>query len=673
MNLYCKIFIYFFFSFSLLYGAKENKTLESQPQILFEYDKLLSSQEKRELLVKFNTGVLFLEQKKYKQAIAMFKESSKLIKIASFLNIGIAYYKLNSYKNAYLYLKKIFDFKELIDNDKYSYFSSAYYLYKITKDLNYINEISKISAKAKRLSEYEKMLVVDILIIQKKYKYALDMLKTTKHGSSLKKALLNMKLRDYTQAKIDLNVAYDKSAGTKDKNTILWFMVYRDLKANDLTNLNDDLARIEKRKKRFDINKKLQLELYFNKEKYVPKEYYDFITKFTMDRKIDFIYYFAPFIFEDYDSMLIDEAKGFIIKDKNNLSELNTMIKYNADFLKVIKLDPVIRVKVLKEMIDAKYDANAYEYYNLALNYAQIYDYNNAYKYFKKAYSLDHGNKLYSLMTLLTAKKIDLKIDKLEKKFMEKNLRSSKGSYKYLAKYAYKIIVDPSIKLNPDTLSVSQKRSVFFRSLYFLENVENNGIRASEPLLVEFSKDPLVNMLKRIAREEGENDYLYISRIQDSLPKVFNHSFITGSFVISDFYLDTLQALGLFNRTDFNIDNYFEPSYLRTKALVQLFNDNPKAAVKIIEYLQKNYNLESVDSYYILAASYLGSKDKEMAYVTLSELELIYNDNDAKYLNGTVLIQQLKLNNIEQYYKKKLKGKLIDFKINNYDEFMESL
>ncbi|MEA3288569.1 MAG: hypothetical protein U9Q04_00195 [Campylobacterota bacterium] len=668
-----KIILSLLVAVTVVYAVKENKTLESQPQILFEYDTLLTAQQKRELLLKFNTAVLYMEQEKYKKAISLFKESSKLAKIASYLNIGIAYYKLNAHKNSYLYLKKIYDFKELIHRDKFSYFSSAFYLYKITNDLEYVNEITKVSTKAKHLTEYEKMLLVDVLIIQKRYKYALEMLQKVKHGSSLKKALLNIKLRDYVQSKIEFDKAYEEIGGDIQRNDILWLKVYRDLKANDLVNLNDNIVKIEKRKKIFDTNEKLPIELFFNKNKFTAKDYYDFITNFKEERKIDFIYYFIPFIFEDLDAMKIDEAKALIIKNQNNLTELNTMVKYNADFLKVIKLDPVRRVQVLQEMIDAKYDANAYEYYNLAISYAQVYDYNKAYKYFYKAYSLDHGNKLYSVMTLLTAKRIDHKIQKIEKEFIEQNLNSKKGSYNYLAKYVYKIIFENSLKLDPLTLTQTQKESIFFRALYFLENVKEKGILKTEPLLVEFDKDPLVNLLKTISRLEGENDYLYISRIQDKLPKVYNNTFITGSFVISDFYMDTLRAFGLFKRTDFNIDNNYNPSYLRTKAVVQLYNGNPNATIKIIEYIQKNYKLESTDSYYLLVAAFLSANKKELANVTLSELDLIYKDTDAKFLIGVKLIQDMRLGSLRQYFQYKLKGKLVDFRIKKFNEYMESL
>jgi len=651
----------------------ENKTTESQPQILFEHKNLLDAQTKRELIVKFNTAVMYLEKKRYEDAITLFKESSKLLKVASFLNIGIAYYKLNSQKNAYLYLKKIYDIKELQYKDRYTYFSAAYYLYKITNNRKYINEITKIGSKAKRLTEHEKRLMVDTLILQKRYKYALDLLDKTKIEEPLKKALLYIKLRDYKKAKYNLDKAYAKSAGDENKNDILWFQLYRDLKANDLVNLAEDILNIEDRKRIFHSNQKLKLELFFNKNKFTAKEYFDKITNLDYDRKLDFVYYFAPFIFEDTDQIDVDSKNGFIIRDKNSLNDLNTMVKYNADFLSVVKIDPIKRVQILQKLIDQEYDTNAYKYYNLALCYAQVYDYNNAYKYFRKAYDLDHGNKLYSSMTLLTAKRLKLKLNKKDKEIMTKNLISKKGSFVYLGKYLYKIFKNPTMKLDKTTLSLQDKKSIFFRALYMLENLKKDGIKSTEPLLVEFDKDPLVKLLKLVARDKGENDYVYVSRLQDEIPRIYNNNFLEGSLVITDFYLDTLRALGLFNRTDFNIPNDLNPSYLRLKAIAQLYRGDPKESIKLINYIQKQYDFNSVDSYYILVAALLATNQKELAYVTLGELEFIYGDKDAKFLSGVALLQELKLNTAPQYFEYKLKGKLVDFRLANFDNYLESL
>ena len=372
--------------------------------------------------------------------------------------------------------------------------------------------------------------------------------------------------------------------------------------------------------------------------------------------------------------MIEDQStKSFIIKSQSDLDDLNTTVKYNRDFLKVIKLDPIRRVQVLQDMLDAKYDTSAYEYYNLGLAYAQIYDYISAYKYFKKAYGLEHGNKLYSVLTLLTAKRLNNKIDKIENEFLIKNITSNKGSYVYLGKYMYKIFENPGTLLDPLKLSEKEKMSIFFRALYFLENVDKKGILQTEPLLVEFGKDQLVHMLKLVSRKTGESDFNYISRIQDNLPKIYNNMFLKGSPVITDFYLDTLRALGLFNRTDFNIENELSPSYLRTKALVQLYIDHPEDTIKIIEYIHKKYGLKSIDSYYILIAAFFASGQDNLGFASLGEISFIYNDQDAKFLEGVSLLQDLKLNTAPQYFNYKFKGGLLDFKLEGFDRFLESL
>ena len=57
----------------------------------------------------------------------------------------------------------------------------------------------------------------------------------------------------------------------------------------------------------------------------------------------------------------------------------------------------------------------------------------------------------------------------------------------------------------------------------------------------------------------------------------------------------------------------------------------------------------------------------------LGEIGFLYNDTDAKFLEGVSLIQDLKLNTAPQYFQKKFKGGLMDFKLEGFDEFLESL
>lgn len=659
--------------FKAMLFANRGDIIESQPQVLFKHKSLYKIYKKRELVAVFNNAVLYMEQKEFTKAIELFNISVQVLKVPSILNIGISYYKLGNNQKALKALKQIYNIKELKNEDKFSYFSAAFYLYKITNDYKYIQDIEKVATKAKHLKYEEQSLFVDTLILLKKYKKALKYLKTLDGKNSLKEALIYLKLKNYIEARVYLDKAYEEVAGDDAKNDVLWFKTYRDLKANDLSNLQEELVKIGKRKRFFQTHKKLKFKLFFNKDKFSPKQYFDQIINLDFDTKLDFVYYFAPFIFEEYDSLDRNMKKSFILRDKSNLEELNTVIKYNSDFLKVVKLDSVRRVQILHDMVKVKYDAASYEYYNLALSYAQIFDYNNAYRYFKKAYDLEHGNKLYSVMLLLTAKRLNKTIAKDDKKLLIDNIVSNSGTYRYLAKYLYKSFIDSSVKLDKRYLSNKRKKSIFFRALYFFDNIKKHGIQKNEPLLVEYSKDPLVYLLSLIAKDENETQFEYISRLQDSIPKVYNNFFINNSFVIESYYIKVLRALGLFHRTNFVIEECLDPSYLYLKSIVDLYKGYPKSTIKIMNYLQKKYELTSVHSNYILTAAYLSEGQDDLAYAILSELEFIYKNSDAAFFAGIKLIQNLKIDSASQYFKYKLKGKLIDFKLLNFDKYLQEL
>jgi tetratricopeptide (TPR) repeat protein len=88
------------FCCNILYA---NDLIESQPEILFKFDKLKKSQKNLALQVDFNKAVLLLSKGEYKEAIELFKKTEGIMYVPSNLNIGIAYYKLNSIDNAIFY------------------------------------------------------------------------------------------------------------------------------------------------------------------------------------------------------------------------------------------------------------------------------------------------------------------------------------------------------------------------------------------------------------------------------------------------------------------------------------------------------------------------------------------------------------------------------------------
>ncbi len=650
--------------------AKENKIIESQPEILFEHKKLNLAQEKVALKIKFNNAVLYLEQEQYQKAIKLFKQTEKLMKVPSWLNIGIAYYKLESQNNAYLYLKKIYDVKEASTQAPYSYMSAAYYLYKITNNRRFIDEIIHLTKTKKRLDEYTKRLVVDVYIELKKYKKALNILESI----DLKMALLYIKTKDYGKAMIYLTKALTHAVSDDMQNKILWLKVYTDLRANNFAKLSDDIELIRKRERIFRTHLDMPLKLYFNNSKFPAKTYFDMVIKFDIKRKIDVIFYFSPYIFADNDEVELGINKAFLLRDQDNIDDLDQMIVYNSSLINIIKNDPIQRAYQLQELIDKDFDTHPYEYYNLGLCYAQIDEFSKAHKYFMKAYNLQKANKLFAAMSLISADRMNLKISKEIKDEILNNLMSQKGIYNYYGKYIYRIIYDNEYIPTDDTLLEKYKKSIFFRALYFLDYVNKKGIVSDEPLLVEFDKNPFVHLLKLLSRKKDETDYVYISRIQDNIPIIYNDVFVKGPMIVTRYYIDVLKAIGMFKVADLNIDADTSATYYRTKALVQLYNGNPESTISLIEHLQKEYNLKDRYTYLLLAAAFIDAQRLEDASLLLYEAQSVLgHDGDVEFLIGIKFLNELKINSAMKYFKEKYYGSLIDFELIGFDEFLSEI
>ena len=669
-----KILIFVYILFYNMY-AIEIPAYESQSNILKKNKFIKKQLSQYESKTQFNIAVLYLEQEKYLKAIKIFKVTAKKLKVESFLNIAIAYYKLKSNNNSFLYLNKLYNLNNLSKQNIYAYTSTCYYLYQITKDRKYITSLLEAlkNKKIKKQSENTRLLLVNTYIILKQYKKAIKVLRTLHEYNYLKLALLYIKAKEYQSAEIYIQRALNQTKDEKSTNDIIWFAIFNDLKTNNIAKLKDHIDLVEDRFDEFKLNKRMNLRIYFNKDKYTTKQYFDLVNTFSKQRKIDMLFYFVPFIFSDKKELKQDSTYAFILKDINSIESLDNMIQYNKKFTNIVKNDPIVRATKLQKQIDNKTKIKSYEYYNLALSYAQIFDYKNANKYFYKAYLLKKSNKLYSALTLVSALRADIKINKKLKGELKDNLLSSIGQYNYFGHYIYKIIFNKNYKLEDENISLKDKKTVFYRALHFIENKNKKDNTNEENLLIYDGKDPLVFLFRTIIQRKDESNYNYISRLQDYLPKHYNDYFLKGPLVITEYYIDIIKAIGIFKKVNFKIANDNSPTYLRTKALINLYDGYPTHSIKILEKLKEEYNLNDKYTYNLLIASYLSANDYPNASATLTMMQFDLKDENARFLNGVQLLQDLKLNSAKSSFRKPYTGRLIDFELIGFDKYLEDL
>ena len=489
------------------------------------------------------------------------------------------------------------------------------------------------------------------------------------YSLDLKKAMIYIKLNEFTKAASIIKKLKEIEKDPKTLDKILWISTFVDLKLNKFEDVKLTLDLINSRKSKFKVNVELPFEIFFNKDLYSPKEYFNSVLKFDESRKLDFIYYFAPFIFSDSQEIIYDSIKGFIYNQKENIVNLEEMVDYNSKFLRIVKEDPIIRTVELKKMITK--DTKSYIYYNLALSCAQINDFHNAFKNFEKAYKLNPGNKLYSVMYLITASKTSLGIDDKQKEYLDTNIRNGGGLYSYFAKELYKLFVNTQYVSNDP--SYEYENTMFYKAIDFLKAMNANQTLINHKLLDEYERDPLIYLIKLVQRRKSESDYAYYSRLQDSIPLILNNQFLEGSLIVTRYYIDILKGLGIFSKADMKISAKNTPSYLRTKALWDLHFNSPDEAIKTLEYLQSEYKLEDKYTSYLLVAALLEAGRYNDASIQITLIKATLNDQDAYFLTAIQLLQELKISSAKQFLTQPYLDSLIDFRLIGFDAYLESL
>lgn len=679
-----KKFVYIFFSLFIFHFSTTlyaNDLLESQSEIIFEADRLKDSKENLETQVDFNKAVYLLKKGEYIEAIKIFEKTALVIEVPSILNIGIAYYKLENMQMAKDYLNRIYEKKLNLVNQTFSFISATYYLYQITKEDKYIVDLVTIFQNSNKLSKHEQVItdikdsilkeLANRYLLIKDYKNALGALNAMSYSLDLKKAMIHIKLNDFTKAEEILQKLKNNEKDSKVSDMVLWISTFVYLKQNKFEDVSSTLDLINSRKSSFKANIEYPLEIFFNKDLYSPKEYLDSVLKFNEERKLDFIFYFAPFVFSDSQEIIYDSVKGFIYNQQSSVSNLEDMVEYNSKFLNIVKMDPILRVNELNQLVKEDENSRAYMYYNLGLSYAQVNDIDSASKYFEKAYKLNPGNKLYSVMYLITASQVSNGLDNKQKEYLSLNIRSSGGLYSYFAKEIYKLFVDGQYVL--DEPSSAYKNTLFYKALSFLKAMNENRPLLNQQLLYEYEKDPFVYLIKLIQKRPKESNYTYYARMQDSIPLEYNNNFLQGPLIIPGYYIDVLKALGVLSKADFTVQEDESPTYLVTTVLKDLYSNKAENAIKTLNKLRDVYKYENRFTMYLMLSAYLEASRPEDASIQISVIKALYKDKDTDFLLAIQLIQDLSISSAQQFLNEQYKNPWIDLHILGFDEYLLSL
>jgi tetratricopeptide (TPR) repeat protein len=610
-----------------------------------------------EALSYYNLGVIKLKEKNYKKALEFFQKaiSNKDNRLLSAINATYAALMLNNKKlfNYYRHLAYVF-LPEMSKSKSYPYYYALvmYYMgyeFEAIKALNIDNPYKQKSkellsaiyayynkfAKAQELTENPFFKGLSLAEIGE---YSLARIYLKK--SHLQKA-------KFALALIDLKLSYFKEAGRILSNAKNLYPITVFLK--------DSL---------FDI-------------KVTQKEFKQEFLKTNKDF-YDLFFYFAPYKVFNLNQTINFLRKGIagipigsITQSQQYLYKSATYSALNLEISKALKLaidgHIILANKAFKKLLKKK-PTSYILHYNLALTYAQLGDYNNAYKHFLRAYHLNPKDIYSGIFALMSLDKMD-KSNKYLLASVKEDINAKDSIF--LA------IIDNNTVEMARFLEKETSKPLLLIAKIASKMILNKDVSfEAEKLKSMYSKDIVANLL-----------YFYANNINLPIHKLalnfqslfFQHPwnmnyFYYGAFIASDWLFKFSKISGLLNQLRFEIrqkakeENFDLIPVLQKLAFVDLYTKHFEESYVIYNDLINNKKITDSATLYNAAVAAIGANHHANA-VALMELAKLKNPNYYEARYGLGLLWQ-EANNLRaasiQYLKipDGFKSRFFDFNVN---------
>ena len=613
----------------------------------------------------YNIGVAKLKDKKYNQAIKSFEKSLKntKLKCASALNISICYLNLENSDRFKYFLtlsEKYLPF--MINQPLYSYYYSLISYYKkqpLESLISIKNPTEDFYAKEQNIiaSRALTSLKNDSLAVY-------YLVKNSNSRDLLSIGLLKARAGEYKLASDSFTQAIEQNIQPLKSNIAQALVKNRLGLLKDcgviLKSTNDKYK--QEAEEVYPISVKLKRSLF--DPKYAQKE---FKNRLLLDDKYKFslIFYYAPYLAKNSiqtenlitkgaKKVEIDSIKPALgyLNDSNSISSVNLAI---TEAIKKVIDNKIYEANKLFKQAISLYPAHSTLHYNLALTYAQMFDFQNAYKHFSKSYSLNLHNYKALAFKAFCAKLTNNKIPK--KELLKVKRDSSDVEIQALSELAL-----DSLGLELGYLKNSNSSFANVINLLFAYNRNDTQIykKSAQNLKNIQPKDIVSNIINLDATYDKNQIKEYAKAIQNKLTREyidFSTLFDSG-FLPKELYFQMLNIAGISHVGEEKLNNYLninKPniSTLQALALSSIYNQNFDTAYKIYNSLIDDYKQKDSHTLFLASIAALASDHHANAVALLELSKLTDNSNlESKYALGLLYQEAKNLEGASIEYKK---------------------
>ncbi|MBX1613271.1 tetratricopeptide repeat protein [Campylobacter coli] len=616
-----------------------------------------------ESLSNYNLGVSQMNEGKFDEAFDSFKKAianGENQSVAA-INAAVCALKLNDKEKfkyyidlAQVYLpkegkSKLYDYYLALINYYKGYYPEALQMLQRVNSEPYTDVAKYLSAKIYAKMDFDAKSVQQL----------------NTQGSfepSLSLGLLYARMGEYDKAKIALNTAMKIE---RDFNQSLSALTLVDIKTGDfqdmLLRLQDTYRNDEDKYKILD---RYKIKVRLNKELFniaiAQRNFSNDILKKQKDQ-LDLLFYFAPYqVFDSKQaSLYIKKANitNFVDDSSDGQSYLarsQALSSTNVKISNIINdaLNQKLRLanKEFQALLE-DYPEHSILQYNLALTYAQMQNYELAYKHFSSSYHLNPKNYLAGAFAMFCGKLSDNDTTKLYHEILD-NIAADSNFKANMQKNMLFLANGDYISMLPYLDENGQKTplNLIFETIIAKNNNLNNQVDVRiAKLRSELPQDIVANILyfnslnsNLNIKEYAQNAQIHFKNLQVDYRSVFG-----GSNIARELYVNLMHIAGLLNlerqkfKTLINTSKVKDEGMIQTLAYLDIFAQQYEESYALYNTLIDEYGAKDSRTLFLASVAAVGANNPNSAIALLQLSKLTDKNNKESKVALGLLYQEV--------------------------------
>ncbi|EOV3159254.1 tetratricopeptide repeat protein [Campylobacter coli] len=479
---------------------------------------------------------------------------------------------------------------------------------------------------------------------------------------SLSLGLLYARMGEYDKAKIALNTAMKIE---RDFNQSLSALTLVDIKTGDfqdmLLRLQDTYRNDEDKYKILD---RYKIKVRLNKELFniaiAQRNFSNDILKKQKDQ-FDLLFYFAPYqVFDSKQaSLYIKKANitNFVDDSSDGQSYLarsQALSSTNVKISNIINdaLNQKLRLanKEFQALLE-DYPEHSILQYNLALTYAQMQNYELAYKHFSSSYHLNPKNYLAGAFAMFCGKLSDNDTTKLYHEILD-NIAADSNFKANMQKNMLFLANGDYISMLPYLHENGQKTplNLIFETIIAKNNNLNNQVDVRiAKLRSELPQDIVANILyfnslnsNLNIKEYAQNAQIHFKNLQVDYRSVFG-----GSNIARELYVNLMHIAGLLNlerqkfKTLINTSKVKDEGMIQTLAYLDIFAQQYEESYALYNTLIDEYGAKDSRTLFLASVAAVGANNPNSAIALLQLSKLTDKNNKESKVALGLLYQEV--------------------------------